>query len=160
MGYQALIRELSWQLPGLKPVSLDAFEIKVVPEPGQDMAKLLGQEESMIETANVVLTPLPPLKAMSFAIDDRYWIKKNKRQYQPEFTENPERKLKVVFFHDSYGQKWMPFLGYNFNRVYFIWQYNWDMDFVEQQKPDVVIDEMLERFVVSKDPTNLTENNE
>jgi len=34
------------------------------------------------------------------------------------------------------------------------------MDFVEQQKPDVVIDEMLERFVVSKDPANLTENNE
>jgi alginate O-acetyltransferase complex protein AlgJ len=158
VGYQSLINALSNQLPGLKPLPLDAFERKFVPEQGQELAKFLGREESMNETGNVIFSPLPPLKPLPTELDEKLLAKKGVKFNRSIFTENPEGKGIVVIFHDSYAYNWQPILGYNFNRVYFAWQYNWDMDFLEQLKPDLVIDEMLERFVLSKDPTNLKEN--
>jgi alginate O-acetyltransferase complex protein AlgJ len=149
-GYQSLITALSSQLPGLKPLPLDAFQRKLVPEGGQDLAKNFGQEESMTEPANVVFSPRPPLKPLTGIMDTSLMVKNGKMNTT---TENPDGKGKVVLFHDSYAVYWVPFLGYNFNKVIYTWQPNWDMHFLEQQKPDVIIDELLERHVIGVDPT-------
>jgi alginate O-acetyltransferase complex protein AlgJ len=158
-GYQSLIIALARQLPGLKPLPLDAFEWKTVPQQGGDLSRLLGQEQSTIERANVVFSPLPPLKPLAVTIDTNLLVKNWVKLTEPTFTINPETKGKVIIFHDSFACDWQPLLGYHFNKVIYIWQNNWDMDFLEQQKPDVVIDEMLERIMIIKDPDNLTENN-
>jgi hypothetical protein len=39
-----------------------------------------------------------------------------------------------------------------FNRVIYIWQSEWDAAFIERKKPDVVIDEILERLLYQWDP--------
>jgi hypothetical protein len=41
-----------------------------------------------------------------------------------------------------------------------VWQQNWDKGFIEKEKPDVVIDEMLERFLIVRDPVELKKRDE
>jgi hypothetical protein len=156
-GYQSLIRTLSGQLPGLKPLPLDAFARKIVPQQGGDLARVLGKEQSTIEKANVVFSPQPPLKPLTITVDTNLLVKKWAKYTEPTFTVNPECKGKVIVFRDSFSTYWVPFLGCNFNKVIYVWQYDWDMAFLEQQKPDVVIDEMVERYLDSIDPASLKE---
>lgn len=159
IGYQSLVNALTNQLPELKPFRLDAFERKLVPSVGGDLARMLGREQSTVETANWDIAPRPPLKTLTVITDTNLlagkWLK---GITEPTYTTNSEAKLKVIIHHDSFGMYWLPVLGYHFNQVIFIWQNNWDMNFLERQEPDVVIDEMVERFFISKDPAHLTEN--
>jgi alginate O-acetyltransferase complex protein AlgJ len=52
-----------------------------------------------------------------------------------------------VMFRDSFATYLIPFLGYHFQRSVYIWQRPWDLALIEREKPDVVIDEMLERYL-------------
>lgn len=158
VGYQSLVEALAGQLPELKPLPLDAFDAQLKPRAAGDLARMLGQEQSMVEKENVALSPRPPLKPLTDITDTNLLAKTWIKNTEPKFTVNPGGKGKVIMFHDSFANSWVPFLGHNFNEVIYIWQYNWDMNFLKQQQPDVVIDEMLERFVISKDPAHLTEN--
>jgi hypothetical protein len=159
VGYQSLITALSAQWPGLKPLPLDAFGWKLAPpQSGGDLARMLGQEESMPEKATMIMSLLPPLKPLSITVDTNLLVRKWVKSTEPTFTTNPDAKGKVIVFHDSFAGPWYPLLGYHFNTVIFIWQNNWNMALLEQQKPDVVIDEMVERAVVSKDPASLNDN--
>ncbi|HEY5232625.1 MAG TPA: alginate O-acetyltransferase [Verrucomicrobiae bacterium] len=158
-GCQSLISALSRQLPGLKPLPLEAFERKIVPQPAGDLSRMLGQEQWTIEKANVIFSPQPPLKPLAVVVDTNLLAGRWKKGAEPVFTENPEGRRKAVVFRDSFAGYWIPFLGYDFNRVIYIWQFNWDMAFLEKQKPDVVIDETLERFLISAAPSNIKENN-
>ena len=60
--------------------------------------------------------------------------------------------LRGVVFMDSMGLRIMPFLSENFKRVHFIWRY-FDCDVMEElfkkEHPDIVIEEVLERFFIS-----------
>ena len=156
-GCQSLVRTLSGQLPDLKPLPPGAFEWQFVPQTGKDLAMMLGLEQSTTEKANVLFSLRPPLKSLSVTIDTNLLIKMRTQETAPMVTENPDGKGKAVLFQDSFGRYWAPFLGYHFNKVYYIWQYDWNTAFLEQQKPDVVIDEMLERYLDSVDPASLKE---
>lgn len=48
-------------------------------------------------------------------------------------------------FRDSFADLLIPLLSEHFQRIVFSWQYTFDRDIVEREKPDVVIQEMVER---------------
>ena len=58
--------------------------------------------------------------------------------------------------HDSFYSRLRPFLSEQFSRVLYIW--DWNMNFypeiIEREKPKLVIDEMVERFLMDKIPVN------
>jgi hypothetical protein len=62
---------------------------------------------------------------------------------------------RVIFFHDSFALTWFEFLPYNFNHVTYLWQYDLDSAWIEREKPDLVVSEMLERFFNIQDPKAL-----
>ena len=64
---------------------------------------------------------------------------------------------RVLIFQDSFALGWIPFLGYHFNEVAYIWQYDIDPSWVEREKPDLVINEMNERFFNTEHPKKLME---
>ena len=51
-------------------------------------------------------------------------------------------------FRDSYATWLIPLLSEHFRRIVFTWQYTLDRVLVEQEHPDVVIQEMLERTLM------------
>lgn len=60
----------------------------------------------------------------------------------------PARPRTALVFHDSFAEALMPFLGDSFGRVVYVWGEPTDEFFirmVQQEKPDVVIEERVER---------------
>lgn len=146
-GYREIILALAKQLPGLEPLGIEAFEPRSAQRPGGDLARMLAQEQAMPEKELVTLAPRPYLPKLEVKSDPAILPKKWVPEEEPLSIENPSQKYKAVVFRDSFCDFLTPFLGYNFKRIVFIWQRPWDLSVIEHEKPDVVIDEMLERYL-------------
>ena len=154
IGCQAVIEALGRQMPGLKPLSLEAFDLERVTGPGGDLAVMLGEGGGR-ESEQVVFTPRPPLEPLEIRSVPERLPKKWRQASEPVVSENRGGRGKAIVFRDSFANAWKPFLGYHFHEVVFIWQHEWDTAFLEREKPDVVIDEVVERFFNEEDPQAL-----
>jgi hypothetical protein len=157
IGYQALIRKLSEQMPGLEPLSQEMFVWQRASDSkGMDLARLLGQEEQIREKALVDVEIRPPLQvfpltALATTRLDKQWAPKT----EAVLTVNPNRIGKLIIFRDSFSGYWVNFLSQHFREVIYLWQYNWDKEFLEREQPDVVVDEITERLFNLCDPEKL-----
>ncbi len=61
---------------------------------------------------------------------------------------------RLVFYHDSFAIALAPMMGPNFNRVYWSFNYEIDPKVIDSEKPDLVIDEFLERDLYLAAPTD------
>ncbi len=149
LAYQELVRRMAPLVPALKlePMPLSSFTLTNLPQPAGDVAKLLGL--SVTESNGFVLTPKPGLPKFTSKMSPPDQPK------EPKFTDNPNVKGRMIIFQDSFAMCWFPFLGYNFNEVVYLWQYDFDPAWIEREKPDIVVNEMLERFFNIKDPKKL-----
>jgi alginate O-acetyltransferase complex protein AlgJ len=161
LACEEIIRRLSRDLPGLEPLPVSDFEITTTNEPGGNLALLLAATESLRETNNPILSPRPPLQPLKF-----------KRTIVREdiFSEvtNPQGRGEAMIFGDSFGEYWFPFIGYQFKHATMHRIYDQglekfgrptgtkahvlDSTFIERDKPDVVIDEILEELLWREDP--------
>jgi len=148
-AYQELVRTLARQVPYLKlePLSLSDFTLTNRLQPGGDLARILGL--SMTESNACFLTPKPELP--------KYTSKQPSLEHykDPGFLNNPQAKGQLILFHDSFAGAWTPFLVYHFNQITTRWQYDLDPAWIERNKPDIVVTEMLERFFCTEDPKDL-----
>jgi alginate O-acetyltransferase complex protein AlgJ len=155
VGCRALVAALGRQCPGLEPLPLDAYDWKPLTQPGGDLARMLGQTEARPETQAfepVARMPLPTLEA---AYDPVRLPQRGVKESWPCFTRNDKAAGKALVFCDSFAKGWHPFLGQHFKEVIYLRQDTWDCPLIEREKPDVVIDEMLERGFNLKDPLAL-----
>jgi len=61
-------------------------------------------------------------------------------------TVSKNKKLpKCVIFRDSFGAMLAPYLSEGFGELTYLWQDNFDIEFLLKQKPDIVIEEIAER---------------
>ena len=154
LAYQAVINALSNEVPDLKPLPLSAFDRKPTIQPMGDLGPILGDTGGM-ETQQVVFSAIAPLKDLKADVVlerlPKQWVKET----DPRLTKNESRHGKAIMFHDSFGCSWEPFLGYHFNEVLYIWQYQFDPAFLEREKPQVVISEIVERMFNQADPREL-----
>jgi len=156
IGYQCVMRSLTRRLPDLGgPLPYEAFELTPWQELGGDLSIVLGQD--MAEREGIQLTACPPLQFPAAKEDINIYAKQWPKYMEPVYTENPSGKFKLLMFHDSFSNAWVPFLGYHFKRVVYIWQYNWNSSVIEKETPDVVVDEILERSFNVADPKKLME---
>jgi hypothetical protein len=73
----------------------------------------------------------------------------------PRSTYNPQAKGRVLIFQDSFAMPWVEFLGYHFNQVSYLWRYDLDPARIESEQPDIVINEMNERYFNTGNPKTL-----
>ena len=78
----------------------------------------------------------------------------------PCYTLNAKAAGKAIVFRDSFAINWYPFLGQNFGEVLYLWQYDWNRPLIERERPDVVIDEITERFFNIENPVELEHEDE
>ena len=152
ISYQTVLQELSAQLPSLRPLSRTNFDWKHVQQPAGDLAKLQGQADQMVETNFIDFSARLPLHpVMQRSVPERL-PKKWLPNAEPTVSECPDQTGRALVFGDSFARRWSPFLGRHFRETVYIWQYEWDAAFIEREKPDVVIDEIVERFFNNQDP--------
>jgi len=150
---QELVRELTNQLP-VPPLRLEDFRWTNDPITGGDLAQMAGN--SRVDQNHFRFAPGPDLPALTFcdltnAVS--FWD-----PHKPSRSvENPAPlKYTAVVFHDSFGIVWQQFLGYSFKKIVFMSENReFNPAIILETKPDVVINEVLERYFNTQSPEEL-----
>jgi alginate O-acetyltransferase complex protein AlgJ len=152
IAYQQILGALQPQMPGLQPLALDAFSRTPTVDHGGDLAVCIQQENEMQENYGIIFKPRAPLPPFQ-----RPCIESVSGGV---LTRNPEKSGKAVIFRDSFAGALIAFMGYHFNEVLYIWQPQWDKALLEREKPDLVIDEIVERHFNNENPRQLLVSDE
>jgi alginate O-acetyltransferase complex protein AlgJ len=153
VAYQRLLHALQEQIPELKPLGLDCFDLIPAVGRGGDLAICIGQEYEMPETQGVTFRPLAPLHPLQRL--QRLQRFDHDGQNSSIVTQNPAEKGKVILFRDSFSEAWIPFVGYHFNQAIYLGERTWDRAMLEREKPDLVVDEIVERKFNNQAPLEL-----
>jgi hypothetical protein len=156
-GYRAMINALTNQIPGLIPLQPDFYDWANDPLPRLgDLAKMLGNDDAIkAETGAYRPIPRPGSPKLDPIYDEARVSRKSSAELKPFFTLNPQARGKAICFLDSFGDYWRKYLGQDFNEVLCIWRFAWDRPLIEREKPNVVIDEMVERTFNIESPLEL-----
>ncbi|HEX2570504.1 MAG TPA: hypothetical protein VH877_13185 [Polyangia bacterium] len=145
LGYQALARALAAQGIAIKPRTPADFIIEPTPFTDGDLARMLGLGRAWGDR-EFAIRPRGGHQAHQIPSADRF-----RDQAPTAVTENPSPGLpRAVVLHDSFGVRWIQFLGEDFARCYFF-QFSsangFDPALIERERPDVVIEEVTERYL-------------
>ena len=149
VGYESIISALAEELPALVPVARSAFEPRIVRSAGLDLAGMLGLTEAIREE-DLVLVPTRHRRAR--ILEPHH--PNDRLTHARIVTEAPNRGPRAVVFMDSFGPALVPFLSEDFSRVVYLWQDNMDPQVVQQEQPQVVIQEIVGRGLSTMLPYN------
>jgi len=155
MGYQSLVTALARQMPVLRPLALDDYKWEPTTRPVCDLVRLMGATGSYPETQCLKAVNRKALATLTPVEDPVRFPLHGPPETRTCVTLNEKGSGKAIVFHDSFARSWHQFLGRHFKEVVYVWQYNWNLPLIEQEKPDLVIDETLERFFNQQDPNEL-----
>jgi hypothetical protein len=148
LGCQSVVSALAKnQLPELRPLPLDDFTHSNPLTIDGDLARMLGV--TMLESNAVFFAPKPGLPALTIVDPSVHF------EGCRSFTKLPSGNGLAIVYYDSFGHFWIPFLGYEFGEVDYFWQTYFDPKVIQQMRPKVVINEVIERFLNTADPEKL-----
>lgn len=137
--------------PSLRAIPESGFKISITEIKGRDLMRMLGIHDRLGEKM-VTCRPLKGRKAIDrtdsiIPVSQQTYKNKNKKFI---VKETGEQWLPVaVVFHDSFTRDKLDlFLSEHFSRIFYSWQYDFSPDIIQREKPDVVIQEMVERVLL------------
>jgi hypothetical protein len=145
VAYREIIESVRGRFPDLKPWPPSAFDAHPLRNPGGDLAGMLGVANQVAEE-DPRLVPRRPRQARE--VETALRVPNLPSWEQPSLvTEHPDRHLPhAVIFRDSFAINLVLLLSEHFRRVHYRWSYDFDFPLVEREKPDVVIQEFVERL--------------
>jgi hypothetical protein len=149
VAYQELIAAVRGAVPSVPPAwSRDDFvEVEQVRE-GLDLARMIGLKSVLRET-DLLLIPKRPRVARVVEPADVDPSAEEGRLV----TEIPGSTLpRAVVVRDSFASRLAPFLSEHFSRVVYLWQNYVDVKTIEDERPAVVIQEIVGRHLLSVAP--------
>lgn len=63
------------------------------------------------------------------------------------YTSDSTNDKKLLMFRDSFASAWIPYFNKAFTESLFIWSHQFDRALIEKERPDVVVLEIVERYV-------------
>jgi hypothetical protein len=155
VGYQHLVGRLSQWFPDLRPDPRSAFAEATTQKPGGDLATMVDLAERDREEW-LSLAPKAPRRAIR-AREGVVWPAGATFPLGHPFARECDdpRLPCAVMFHDSFYVALDPFLSEHFRRIAYVWTDDFYPDVVEREKPEVVIQEMLERKLSYVTPRDL-----
>jgi alginate O-acetyltransferase complex protein AlgJ len=156
---EAIIAAISNDFFELKPVVLENFEIKHGKKTGGDLARLAG--ELTLEDDNLfTIMPKMPMQKLEFHAHGTNIIDRSQFGTIPvpedisTIISNSQNTAQAIIFGDSFTTALKPFLGYDFGKITFSGR-SFDPEIINQEKPTVVINELVERYLNSINPVEL-----
>lgn len=154
VGSREIVRVLGQECPGLQPLPLDTYDWRSVAQGAGDSALMLGETERYPETQAVEPVPTRPLPRLEVSEPSDLSQRGAKRGWLCT-TRNPQAPGKALVFGDSFSKALRPFLGQYFGQVLYFAHTDASHALIEREKPDVVIDEIVERGFNLRDPVEL-----
>ena len=151
---QEVIHTLSRSFPDLPPLQRENFIWTNVPVLGGDLARMTGSDAIEKNYFEARLRPeLPSAKLFEATNIISAWDIHKKSMV----SENPGTSARTaVIFHDSFGNAWQQFLGYSFRKIIFMSENReFNSVVISENKPDIVINEILERYFDTQNPEEL-----
>ena len=143
IAYQEILKTLQPVYPSLVPRALSDFKPDSKGLVSMDLAAQIGS--ARIKEEKIVLNPVVETKATwhDVRLDDGRWI---------TMSWNPNENLpKAVIYYDSFLYPYIPWFYDHFSQITAIPHYAnssiWNLSWVIQEKPDVVIVEIAERYI-------------
>lgn len=140
IAYQEIMAALSTKYPALQAHEQADFEVAIREPEALDLAENIGT--TLLLESKIQFQPL-------FDSDTNYkTVNVGGRRIQ--FSSNPDASLPTaIVYHDSFFFRVIPLLGEHFSSAIFIQNYIggglWNLSWVEDEKPDIVIIEFAER---------------
>lgn len=144
--------------PCIPEFDAERFKLSVGPEPGGDLGKkarlgyangnyLAVDEESDAVTAECAINVSYDISALEVA-DHPY---KNLSKTRPTRLFRKEQAAplpRAIIIRDSYADWMIPYLSEFFSEALFIWTRNLDEEVLSSFKPDIFIEEVVDRFLI------------
>jgi hypothetical protein len=157
LGYQALARQLAVWFPQVCPFERSQFEATDTAVGGGDLAGLLDMRDAYHDHS-LVLHPRFPVLAQVSSRPPELDRRDVGSLGKPRATEHPDSRLpRGLVFHDSFALAVLPLLSEHFQRLAMVWHDDFLPYVAEREKPDVVIQQLLERKLGFVRPTDIGE---
>lgn len=142
----ALIGLLRDRLPALSPLSDDEYRVEEVREHGGDLAEMLVMPDLLPE---VNLVPRPLGAALAHEGNPGTYADPANHPDRAMVVRETDRAdwPRAVFFHDSFTRPMIPYLAERFSRSVFLWSHAFSPEIVLAERPQVVVLEVVERYV-------------
>ena len=150
IAYAQIVGALSHSLPGLRVRSRTTFDARHVTRSGLDLARMLGLNDLLGED-DLTLEPRQPRAAR--VVEPRTPNPQSSDAHLVT-TQADSSQPRAVIFRDSFGSGLVPFLSEHFSRAVYLWQYNVDPAVIAEERPDVVIHELVGRRLSTLTPYN------
>nr|MCS5634905.1 hypothetical protein [Myxococcota bacterium] len=144
-AYQAILTRLRTLLPSLRNAEPREVEYGQEDIPGLGLASLVGLEHVVGEEDLSAELTRPRAEIA--------------REYRPRYARRVRRQApfahgvhdpalpRAVMFRDSFGSALIPYLSEHFRRILYVWDRDVDPHVVAQEKPDVVIQQIVGRLL-------------
>lgn len=160
IGYLQLMKEIKQNRPDVFTLETSAMKMEQIKHPGGDLTGMLAINDKHWYDNDVYDKPIPKDGFHYKVIEEK----------QPHGngdsiirTQNPLRHGKVFVFRDSFSTSLIPYISESFGEVVYFWTHDLNKKenhiFMEQENPDIVIHEMVSRYVdnLLQEPTNWKE---
>jgi hypothetical protein len=155
LACKATIDTLRRWFPRIPEVNLSDFKLKNRFRNGGDLAKMVGMAQDVLEVQPVLkpkhIGVVKPV-SMPISYQSSYTIKEDS-DHRLLIMETGNQKLpKAVMFRDSFANELVPLLSEHFSRIVYRWHFlktfHFDIDLIDQESPDVVIYQVVERSLI------------
>jgi alginate O-acetyltransferase complex protein AlgJ len=151
VGYTMIIEALAQWFPDFKATPRSEFPEVEFHEPGRDLSLIMAMRDYYKDTfydMNITEQPKFAHQVHESPNPNDTPSKPWRRGENFVFAQPNPRLPRAVMFRDSFCDRLMPLLSDHFRRIVYCWQYIFDYELVERERPDVVIQEFVERVLV------------
>jgi hypothetical protein len=147
LGYLKLMEELKIKYPNLNPINLDEFTQSEKDSVGMDLSFMLGlnniESRVIYKKSNSNITELKRKYEVPSGFSHEDW------EYEIRYKNTNGLPFKVMLVRDSFSRAWLKYLRETFEEVVLIWDWKLRKEMIEKEKPDILIQEIVERDIES-----------
>jgi alginate O-acetyltransferase complex protein AlgJ len=155
IGYRAVAARLAAWFPSVRPLDDAGVVSEARLAPGGDLARMCGLKNDLLEPQEQ-LHLAPGVTPATFADGTPLRFERMDVNGQARF-ETRARQGEVpsaVIVRDSFGEALIPTLARHFQRATWVWTYDFPAELIDEQRPSVVIEELVERKLMILSPAN------
>jgi hypothetical protein len=149
VAYHEIATAIAASMPALRPAPLADFIVGRVVREG-DLSRLLGLPGEFHESVPV-LVPKAQRRARITLGGEVSELRPGIIDWVETLRSDAEID-KLVMFRDSFSSALMPFLSEHFGRAVYRWTWGFEKDLLEQERPNIVVEEIVERALMRDEP--------
>ncbi len=154
VAYREILERLGVQFPALEPLPLAAFERRTQIGPARPLLGIFGLRDRLSDEL-IELVPRSRRIARAVALADPPpsvveppAVARATQRLLDDMETGREDLPRAVMLHDSFTRVGLAdFLSEHFERIAYVRGQVLDMELIERERPDVVIEERVERFL-------------